>query len=189
MKSAFARMSLVERIGGAMSLVEPVEEGGGLSGESATRWPYLVGLGCLSFGAIGLVIAPISAVVYVALPGLVLASLWAFACRCPARAGLAVSAGAFVVGVAALVVGFLSLANPDYFFAQEWGFMGGLFGFPLIGLLVGIPSMLVAWRRPGVRRFSPGSATRRADPVDHIGERSHRRGSLASGQTRRLGSS
>jgi hypothetical protein len=172
-----------------MSLVDTVEGRGRPTGESAARWPYLVGLGSLSVGAIGFAFAPISGVVYIALPGLLLASLWAFALRCPARAGLAVSAGAFVVGIAALIVGVLSLASPDYFFAQEWGFAAGLLGFPLMGLLVGFPSVFVAWKRPGGRRLSLGGATQEADPVDCIGEPSRRYGSSASRQTRRLGSS
>ena len=128
-------------------------EGSDCAHGRAARWPYLVGLGSLSVAALGLVFAPISGVVYVALPGLVLASVWAFACRCPARVGLAVSTAAFSAGIAAFLVGVLGLASDAYFFSQEWGFVAGLYGFPIIGLLVGFPSLALAWRLPGDHRL------------------------------------
>jgi len=119
------------------------------SEDRARTWPYLVGLGSLLIGAVGLVFAPISGIVYIALPGVGLATYWAFACRCPVRIGVAASAGAFTLGVVALVIGFASLARMDLFFAQELGFASGLFSFPIIGLVIGFPALLAARNMPG----------------------------------------
>jgi hypothetical protein len=79
-----------------------------------------------------------------------MAAILALLYGCPARFGLVVSACAFLFGGVTLVLAVTALAGTD-FFLQEWGFMTGLFALPLLGLLVGFPSAIVAIRRPGYR--------------------------------------
>jgi hypothetical protein len=113
-------------------------------------WPYVVGLAAIMTGVAGFLYAPISGIVYVALPGVGIATIWAFVCRSPARPVLMAASGAFGLGLVAGAIAITSLAS-DNFFAQEWGLMAGLYLLPLLGLVLGLAGVLGAMAKPGFR--------------------------------------
>jgi|GEM_PF-2974367 len=117
---------------------------------AAAKWPYVTGLISIVVGVAGLVLAPISGIVYVSLPGVVFATYHAFACHSPARAALAVAAIVLAVGPVLGAVAVYSLLG-DNFFVQEWASMAALFGMPVLGIMVGLPALTVACFRPGSR--------------------------------------
>jgi hypothetical protein len=112
-------------------------------------------------GALGLVLAPFGAAVYLALPGIALGTLFAFLDRCPFRTVFALSLSAFMTGLATGLTG-LYVAGSDSFALQELGFLvvaAALWVLPLLGLLLGAISLVGAHFRPGV----PDSAWRPDD--------------------------
>lgn len=116
----------------------------------AVRWPYVVGLVSLTFGLLGFVLAPFSAIAYLALPGVAFAAYHALASRSPARAAVAVSAALLALGVALGAVALYSFLG-DNFAVQEWTAMLALYGMPILGIMVGLPALTVAYFKPGVR--------------------------------------
>lgn len=119
----------------------------------AVRWPYIVGLISIVLGVAGLVLTPISGLVYVSLPGVTFAAYHALASRSPARIAVAVSAAILAIGLALGAVALYSFLG-DNFFVQEWASMAALFAMPIIGVVVGLPALVVACFRPGNRTAS-----------------------------------
>lgn len=137
----------------------------GSTGGSQRRrsWPYVIASVALALGAVGLVMAPIGGAVYLALPGIALATWFAFIDASPFRIVLAVSATAFIIGLATGMTGlYLAAAGWRDFGTQESGFLLGavaLWGLPLIGLVLGAVGLVGVHFRPGV----PDSAWHRDD--------------------------
>jgi hypothetical protein len=144
-----------------MSLDESVASAAGTAGDAATKWPYIVGLISVVVGAVGLVFAPISGIVYVSLPGVAFATYHALASRSPVRVAMVVSAVALGIG---LIAGLLAVYafSGDSFIVQEWAAMAALLGMPILAIVVGLPALVVACFRPGVR-------PQRVPPVGQIG--------------------
>jgi len=121
-----------------------------VSENTAVRWPYAVGLLSLSFGVLALVFAPISGILYLALPGVAFAAYHALSSRSPARVAVAVSAASLTAGVVVGAVALYSFLGDD-FALQEWTTVLALFVMPLLALVVGLPALTVAYFRPGTR--------------------------------------
>jgi hypothetical protein len=117
------------------------------TGRVAT-WPYLVGLGSLTIAAVGFVYAPISGIVYLAVPGILVAAYWALVCKSPARFAVVIAAAALGAGLATGLAVLASFAGDDLV-VREWGSMAALLVLPAVGLAVGIPGLLVARSKPG----------------------------------------
>lgn len=126
------------------------------SGVVPATWPYFVGLAVAVAGAAGLLFAPFSGVVYLALPGIAAATYWASVCRSPLRFALAASLGVLVAGLMVAAGGLLMSFGGfvgESFMAQEWGFLLfalGFWGFPILGLAIGIVALLAVLTKPGV---------------------------------------
>ena len=126
-------------------------------------WPYRLAAVGLALGVAGLVLAPIGAAVYMALPAIALGTWFAFVDRCPFLGVFVSSLAAFALGLTTgLVVLYVSASSSGSFAAQGFGFFAAataLWFLPLVGLVLGGIALLGAHYRPGV----PDSALRRDD--------------------------
>lgn len=116
----------------------------GVAGQTA-RWPYMVALVSAVLGAAGVVLAPISGIVYVlGLPGLLVAAVWALAHRgvsgrqvLPIATALMLTG--LLMGVAVLLIGrqmdpLKAMSNVWY----EAGVIGALLWLPLTSIVVAV---------------------------------------------------
>lgn len=162
----FGKRMLLLRFGGTM-LKHEARESGSVAGAGLSRmWPYHVGAASIVIAAVAFIFAPFSAIVYVALPGVCLATYLAFAEHRPCRVGLAVSSGMFWIG---LLVGAAGLAMAGsmggQFGTQGWGsavVIAWLWALPLVGLATGAVSLVGVYRASGTS--SPASS---AEEVAH----------------------
>lgn len=125
----------------------------------AARWPYGVGLASAALAVMGMMYAPFAGIVYfLALPGVVLSTAWAWMHHSPARAPLATSSGllllGFLGGLAALVLSRIDPVVADLGY-HEWVAATAfviLVALPGMSLLLTIPFEIVGLRRPGTIR-------------------------------------
>jgi hypothetical protein len=133
---------------------EALESGAVAHAGAARMWPYHVGAAFLAIAAVGFAFAPFSAIVYVALPGIALSTYFAFSERRSFRVGLAMSSGAFVVGICVGAAGLALVAGAAgrSLAARGWGLsiaVAGLWVLPLLGLVVGAVSLVGVYRGSG----------------------------------------
>lgn len=146
----FGKRMFLLRFGETM-LKHEAREPGSVAGAGLSRmWPYHVGVASIVIAAVTFIFAPFSAIVYVALPGVCLATYLAFSEHRPFRVGLAVSSGVFGIG---LLVGAAGLAMAGSMSGQlgtqGWGsavVVAWLWALPLIGLVIGAVSLAGVYR-------------------------------------------
>lgn len=123
------------------------------------RWPYVLAFASAALGALGVLLAPISGIVYaLGLPGLLVTGVWALAHReAPARQALPLAAGimlcGLLLGIAVVLTGdATSWSGPIVDPWHEGALLGAMLVLPLTSIVLAVVGASFGLGRGGMGR-------------------------------------